>query len=112
MNDLNHYFEINRQSWNKRTTIHKDSSFYGLKEFKEGKSSLNKIELEEIGDVKDKSLLHLQCHFGMDTLSFANLGAEVTGVDLSDKAIASAEELNDKKTAKKAAENNITFNLL
>ena len=94
MNDLNHYFETNRQSWNKRTAIHKDSSFYGLKEFKEGKSSLNKIELEEIGDVKDKSLLHLQCHFGMDTMSWSRLGAKCVGVDLSDEAIKLAREIN------------------
>ena len=96
MNDLNHYFETNRQSWNKRTTIHKDSSFYGLKEFKEGKSSLNKIELEEIGDVKGKSLLHLQCHFGMDTMSWTRLGAKCVGIDLSDEAIKLAREINDE----------------
>ena len=87
MNDLNQYFEANRQSWNKRTFVHKDSDFYGLKEFKAGKTSLNKIELEELGDVSGKSLLHLQCHFGMDTMSWARLGAKCVGVDLSDEAI-------------------------
>jgi SAM-dependent methyltransferase len=96
MNDWKHYFETNRQSWNKRTAVHKESSFYGLKEFKEGKTSLNKIELEELGDVKGKSLLHLQCHFGMDTMSWARLGAKCTGVDLSDEAIRVATEINDE----------------
>lgn len=67
-----------------------------MKEFKEGKTSLNKIELEELGDVKGKSLLHLQCHFGMDTMSWARLGAKCTGVDLSDEAIRVATEINDE----------------
>lgn len=88
------YFEENKQSWNKRTAIHKDSAFYDLDSFKKGKSSLNKIELEELGDVKGKSLLHLQCHFGMDTMSWQRLGANCVGVDLSDEAINLAKEIN------------------
>ena len=88
------YFEENRQAWNKRTAIHKDSAFYDLASFKKGKSSLNKIELEELGDVKGKTLLHLQCHFGMDTMSWAREGAIVTGVDLSDEAIDLALNIN------------------
>lgn len=89
-----HYFEANREGWNKRTMIHKDSAFYDLEGFKKGKSSLNKIELEEVGDVKDKRLLHLQCHFGQDTLSWARQGATVTGIDLSDEAIKTAQQLS------------------
>ncbi len=88
------YFEENKQSWNKRTVVHKDSAFYDLDSFKKGKSSLNKIELEELGDVKGKSLLHLQCHFGMDTMSWAREGAGCVGVDLSDEAINLAKEIN------------------
>lgn len=88
------YFEENKQSWNKRIAIHKDSVFYDLDSFKKGKSSLNKIELEELGDVKDKTLLHLQCHFGMDTMSWAREGAICVGVDLSDEAINLAKEIN------------------
>ncbi|MEO6254793.1 MAG: class I SAM-dependent methyltransferase [Ferruginibacter sp.] len=87
------YFEENKKSWNKRTAVHKDSAFYDLDSFKKGKSSLNKIELEELGDVKGKTLLHLQCHFGMDTMSWAREGAKVTGVDFSDQAIDLAKEL-------------------
>jgi 2-polyprenyl-3-methyl-5-hydroxy-6-metoxy-1,4-benzoquinol methylase len=94
--DYQSYFESNKDSWNKRTIIHRDSSFYGVQEFKEGKTSLTRIELEELGDVKGKSLLHLQCHFGMDTLSWARLGAQCTGVDLSDEAIKTAKELNNE----------------
>jgi len=82
-----HYFSANKASWNKRTGIHKDSAFYDLDSFKNGKTALTPIELKELGNVKDKTLLHLQCHFGMDTLSWEREGSFVTGVDLSDEAI-------------------------
>ena len=90
------YFEENKQSWNKRTAVHKDSAFYDLASFKNGKTSLNKIELEELGDVTGKSLLHLQCHFGMDTMSWERAGAVCVGVDLSDEAIKLANEIKDE----------------
>jgi 2-polyprenyl-3-methyl-5-hydroxy-6-metoxy-1,4-benzoquinol methylase len=88
-----HYFQSNKDSWNKRTNVHKDSAFYDLDSFKNGKTSLNAIELKELGNVKDKTLLHLQCHFGMDTLSWEREGATVTGVDLSDEAIRLAQQI-------------------
>lgn len=87
------YLEINRQLWNNKTEVHIRSDFYNLENFKKGGTSLAPIELEQLGDVRGKSLLHLQCHFGMDTLSWARRGANVTGVDLSDKAIATAQQL-------------------
>lgn len=90
------YFEENKKSWNKRTGVHKDSAFYDLDGFKRGTSSLTKIELSELGDVKGKTLLHLQCHFGMDTMSWEREGAIVTGVDLSDEAIRLANEVRDE----------------
>jgi len=62
--------------------------------FKNGKTSLNKLELDELGNVNGKSLLHLQCHFGLDTLSWARAGAIVTGIDLSDEAIKTAQQLS------------------
>ena len=96
MNQHQQYFEANKASWNKRTTVHKDSTFYDLQNFKAGKTSLNKIELEELGDVKGKTLLHLQCHFGMDTMSWAREGAIATGVDLSDEAINLAKQINNE----------------
>ncbi len=89
-------FEYNRESWNELTLLHVKSNFYNLKSFKQGNTSLNHIELEEIGNVNGKSLLHLQCHFGMDTLSFARLGAEVTGIDISDKSIEVACKLSEE----------------
>ena len=96
MENYQSYFNDNKKSWNKRTAVHKDSAFYDLDSFKKGKSSLNKIELEELGDVEGKTLLHLQCHFGMDTMSWARAGAKVTGVDFSDEAINLAKELASK----------------
>jgi len=94
MNESESYFAANRESWNKRTAVHATSSFYDLASFKKGKSSLNKIELEALGDVKGRSLLHLQCHFGMDTMSWQRMGAECVGVDLSDEAVKLAKELS------------------
>jgi 2-polyprenyl-3-methyl-5-hydroxy-6-metoxy-1,4-benzoquinol methylase len=93
MNTANNYVEINRQSWNNRVDTHLKSEFYDLDNFLKGKTSLNAIELDLLGDVKGKNILHLQCHFGQDTISLARLGANVTGVDLSDKAIESAKEI-------------------
>ncbi len=90
------YFEENKQSWNKRTAVHKDSVFYNVEAFKKGKSSLNKIELAELGDVKGKTLLHLQCHFGMDTMSWEREGATCVGVDISDVAIKLANEIREE----------------
>ena len=73
--------------------MHLGSKFYDVEAFKDGSSSLNAIELEQVGNVEGKRLLHLQCHFGQDTLSWARLGATVTGVDLSTEAIEQANKL-------------------
>jgi SAM-dependent methyltransferase len=86
----------NRALWNELVAIHARSAFYNLEGFLAGKSSLKDIEVAELGDVRGKSLLHLQCHFGMDTLSWARLGARVTGVDFSEKAIALAHSLSEQ----------------
>lgn len=88
------YFSANRDLWNQRTTVHLGSSFYNLEGFKKGETALTPVELKELGDVSGKSLLHLQCHFGMDSLDWARRGAKVTGVDLSDTAIEEARKLN------------------
>ncbi|MFB2118663.1 class I SAM-dependent methyltransferase [Parapedobacter sp. 2B3] len=98
------YLAINRQSWNSRTDSHLKSEFYDVAGFIKGKTSLNDIELALLGDVNGKTILHLQCHFGQDTISLNRLGAEVTGVDLSDKAIESAKQL--------AAETNSTADFI
>jgi 2-polyprenyl-3-methyl-5-hydroxy-6-metoxy-1,4-benzoquinol methylase len=88
------YAETNRNLWNTKTAHHVASDFYNLPAFLAGESSLNSIEQELLGDVAGKHILHLQCHFGQDSLSMSRLGAHVTGADLSDQAIAKARELN------------------
>ncbi len=103
MNKENNYIEINRQSWNNRTETHLKSDFYDLDNFMKGKTSLNSIELELLGDVNGKSILHLQCHFGQDTISLNRLGANVTGVDFSEKAIESAIKIAEETNS------NVTF---
>lgn len=90
------YISINKKAWNERLGAHLTSEFYDLEAFIKGKNSLNSIELDLLGDVSGKSILHLQCHFGQDTLSLSRMGAMTTGVDLSDKAITKAKELNEK----------------
>lgn len=89
---MDEFLKSNRKLWNAWTRVHVKSIFYDVDGFKAGKSSLDKIELE-LGEVRGKSLLHLQCHFGMTTLSWARLGARVTGADFSDEAIGEARAL-------------------
>ncbi len=86
--------EINRQLWDAWTGLHESSEFYDLAGFRAGKSSLRPIERAELADVAGRSLLHLQCHFGLDTLSWARQGARVTGVDFSEQSIALARSLS------------------
>jgi SAM-dependent methyltransferase len=87
------YIDINKSAWNKKTPIHLESAFYDMDGFLSGKTSLKDIELSLLRDIKGKRILHLQCHFGQDTLSLARMGAIVTGVDFSDVAISKAKEL-------------------
>ncbi len=86
--------EANRSNWDERTPLHAASSFYDLPGFIAGTSGgLPERELQELGDVQGRTLLHLQCHFGMDSISWARRGAVVTGVDLSPRAIQLAGQL-------------------
>jgi SAM-dependent methyltransferase len=91
---LDERLEYNKKMWNALTGPHVNSAFYDVAGFKAGKDWLKLLEIEEVGDVRGKSLLHLQCHFGMDTLSWARRGAKATGVDFSDKAIETARHLS------------------
>src|SRR6266576_5763952 len=85
----------NRELWDAWTKIHVDSEFYDVESFRNGERPIRvaEYELEEVGSVDGKTLLHLQCHFGLDTLSWARLGATVTGLDFSEEAIAAARTL-------------------
>jgi SAM-dependent methyltransferase len=94
--DILKYLEANKAHWNEIVSIHKATELYALEEFKKGKNKLHSLELSELGNISGKKVLHLQCHFGMDTLSLEMLGAEVTGVDFSEEGIRSAEELRDE----------------
>lgn len=93
MKPEDNYIEINKKSWNNRVETHLKSDFYNMEGFLNGETSLNPIELEILGNIKGKSILHLQCHFGQDTISLSRLGAETVGVDLSDQAIESAKQI-------------------
>lgn len=84
---------VNRAMWNERAGINFRSDFYDVAGFRAGDQRILSYELEEVGDVAGKDLLHLQCHFGIDTLSWARLGARVTGVDFSERAVEIAREL-------------------
>jgi SAM-dependent methyltransferase len=85
--------EANRLLWDDRVDVHHRSDYYDVDGFRRGRSTLRSIEVEELGDVAGRSLLHLQCHFGLDTLSLARIGARVTGVDFSEPAMALARTL-------------------
>lgn len=87
------YRDANRALWDEWTAIHYRSDFYQVEAFRQGLNKLRPYEMEEVGPVAGSSLLHLQCHFGMDTLCWARLGARVTGVDFSAAAIAQARTL-------------------
>lgn len=99
MNPEDNYLAINRHSWNTKTDTHITSDFYDVAGFLKGKSSLNDIELTLLGDLKGKSVLHLQCHFGQDSISLNRLGAAVTAVDFSDVAIHHARQLAKEANA-------------
>ncbi|MEY4572875.1 MAG: hypothetical protein RLZ10_2132 [Bacteroidota bacterium] len=90
------YLKINRKAWNDKTEVHLKSAFYEHQAFLAGKNTLKSPELEVLGDVSGKRILHLQCHFGQDTLSLSRMGAFVTGLDFSEKAIEIAIKTNDE----------------
>lgn len=94
MKDQSNYIALNKNAWNNKTEVHIASNFYDMIGFLEGKSTLNSIELELLGDISNKKILHLQCHFGQDTMTFARMGAQATGIDFSEKAIEKATEFS------------------
>lgn len=94
MEDNTNYFEVNKATWNKKVGVHAESEMYKMDAFKAGENSLMPYELKALGDVKDKSLLHLQCHFGQDTLSWSRMGAKCVGLDISDEGVKLAKQLN------------------
>ncbi|MDI2126932.1 class I SAM-dependent methyltransferase [Yinghuangia seranimata] len=87
---------LNRALWDVRATRHGSTEadrFYDVDSFLTGRQTLYALERELVGDVAGKDLLHLHCHFGMDTVNWARLGARATGVDFSPVAVERAREL-------------------
>src|SRR3712207_1672075 len=85
--------EAKRANWDERVPIHVSGAFYDVAGFKTGQERLRPFELSEVGRVAGKDLVHLQCHFGIDTLSWARHGARVVGLDFSTPAIEEARRL-------------------
>lgn len=88
--------EHNRHLWDHWAELHRDSDYYDVAGFMRGNSSLKSLELRELGPVHGQSLLHLQCHFGLDTLSWVREGAIATGIDYSETAIRMAVGLAEQ----------------
>src|ERR1700730_1812929 len=87
------WLETNRRNWDERVKIHLAAACYDLRPLRNGRGRLNPIEEAELGPVDGVRILHLQCHFGRDSLILAQRGAEVVGVDFSSPAIAAARNL-------------------
>jgi len=94
---LDEFLKANLASWDESVVLHVASELYDVESFRAGRSSLSALELGELGSSVSEGtrLLHLQCHFGLDTLSWARRGAVVTGVDFSGEGIAAARALAD-----------------
>ncbi|MGA3216657.1 MAG: class I SAM-dependent methyltransferase [Acidimicrobiales bacterium] len=90
---MNEHLEANRANWDERTPVHLASRFYDVEGWLKDGRGPRAAEVEALGDVSGLRLLHLQCHIGLDTLSWARAGALVTGLDFSPVAIAAAREL-------------------
>ena len=90
------YFRANRENWNERVGLHFGTKFYDVLGFLSGRCTLGPVEIKALGDVAGKRILHLQCHFGLDSLSLSRMGGVVTGVDFSDAAIEKARELAEE----------------
>jgi SAM-dependent methyltransferase len=93
----NPYLENNRQLWEHWTRLHLETETEyqaALAALKSGGTTLDEVKIAEVGDVRGKSMLHLQCHFGLDSLSWARQGALVTGVDFSEESIQYARALS------------------
>jgi SAM-dependent methyltransferase len=90
------WLSLNRENWDERAGIHAASDFYDIPGFREGRSTLRPFESDEVGEVSGRSMVHLQCHMGQDTLSWARLGARTVGLDFSEPAIRTAQGLAEE----------------
>ena len=90
------YDAINQAYWDQVTPVHVDSTYYETESFLAGNTTLKMVEEAELGDVAGKSVLHLQCHFGLHSMSLERKGARVVGVDYSEGAIRAATEIRQR----------------
>ena len=91
--DARNWRALNRANLDERVAVHLKPTGYDLAPLRAGRGALNPIDEAEIGDVKGLRVLHLQCHFGVDTLCLAQRGATVVGLDFSAAAIDAARAL-------------------
>jgi SAM-dependent methyltransferase len=87
---------VNLANWDERVPIHLAGGHYDVAGFVAGQTRLREFEFGEVGDVSGRRLLHLQCHIGLDTLSWARRGATVTGLDFSASAVDAARSIADR----------------
>ena len=89
---------LNRTNWDARVPVHLQAYSYNraLQNLRDGGQNLSAEVIEAVGDVKGCSLVHLMCHLGLDTLSWARLGAEAAGVDFSGPALDAARGFADE----------------
>src|SRR5664279_5053074 len=90
---MDEYIAANRANWNDRAEVHLESDFYDVEGWLREPRRPRPYEIEALGDVSGLRLVHLQCHFGLDTLEWAREGAQVAGLDFSPVAIAAANDL-------------------
>jgi SAM-dependent methyltransferase len=90
------WIRLNRASWDESVPYHLASEFYDVEGFVAGDEPLDPFEIDELGPVEDRTLVHLQCHIGLDTISWARHGAVVTGLDFSAPALAAAREIAER----------------
>jgi SAM-dependent methyltransferase len=88
---------VNREVWDEHAALHASgATSYPVEAFKAGRAGLRPNTPDDLGDVRGKRMLHLQCHFGMDSLMWVRQGAIVTGVDFSPVGIAEAKKLSEE----------------
>lgn len=90
------YISANRSLWDEWADVHAASSWYDLNAVREGKCKLRQYEIDEVGDVEGKRLLHLMCQLGTDTICWARRGASTVGMDFSPRAVDVANSLSDE----------------
>jgi 2-polyprenyl-3-methyl-5-hydroxy-6-metoxy-1,4-benzoquinol methylase len=90
---MDQHMSVNQKFWDEIAPHHAASDFYSVEQFVAGGQTLGEIELAEVGDVTGKTMVHLQCHIGLDTLSWARRRADITGVDFSAESLRIARDL-------------------